>query len=42
VTGTPAIFAANGTLMGGYLPPAQLREKLDKLAAPATTADSAP
>lgn len=42
VTGTPAVFAADGSLLGGYVPPAQLREKLDKLAAPATTADSAP
>jgi len=33
VTGTPAIFAADGTQLGGYLPPAQLRQALDQLAA---------
>lgn len=33
VTGTPAIFAADGTQLGGYLPPAQLRQALDRLAA---------
>jgi len=33
VTGTPAIFAPNGTQLGGYVPPAQLREALDGLAA---------
>jgi len=30
VNGTPAIFAADGTQLGGYLPPAQLRATLDK------------
>ncbi len=33
VNGTPAIFAADGTQLGGYLPPAQLRQALDKHAA---------
>ena len=32
VTGTPAVYAANGTQLGGYLPPKQMREALDKLA----------
>lgn len=31
VNGTPAIFAPDGTQVGGYLPPAQLRAALDKL-----------
>ncbi|MDR6673384.1 DsbC family protein [Xanthomonas sp. 1678] len=35
VNGTPAIFAPDGTQLGGYLPPAQLREALDKRAAEA-------
>ncbi|KAF1014053.1 MAG: Thiol:disulfide interchange protein DsbC [Stenotrophomonas maltophilia] len=30
VNGTPAIFAADGTQLGGYLPPAQLRAGLEK------------
>lgn len=33
LTGTPMIIAADGTVLGGYLPPAQLRAALDKLAA---------
>ncbi|GHH57019.1 DsbC family protein [[Pseudomonas] boreopolis] len=33
VNGTPAIFAPDGTQLGGYLPPAQLRAALDKRAA---------
>ncbi|MBS0457107.1 MAG: DsbC family protein [Proteobacteria bacterium] len=33
VTGTPAIFTADGTQIGGYLSPAEMKEKLDKLAA---------
>lgn len=33
VNGTPAIFAPDGSQLGGYLPPAQLRAALDKLAA---------
>ncbi|CEG18305.1 DsbC family protein [Xanthomonas citri] len=32
VNGTPAIFAPDGTQLGGYLPPAQLREALEKRA----------
>lgn len=37
LTGTPMILAADGTQLGGYLPPAQLRAALDKLAAEAAT-----
>ncbi len=33
ISGTPAIFAPDGTQLGGYLPPQQLRDALDKLAA---------
>ena len=33
VNGTPAIFAPDGTQIGGYLPPAEMRAALDKLAA---------
>lgn len=31
VNGTPAVFAANGMLIGGYLPPADLLARLDQL-----------
>ena len=31
--GTPMVLAGDGTQLGGYLPPAQLRQALDKLAA---------
>jgi len=33
VTGTPMIIAPNGMQLGGYVPPAQLLERLDQLAA---------
>jgi len=33
VTGTPAMVLDNGTLMPGYLPPAQLKQRLDMMAA---------
>ncbi|MFC0676909.1 DsbC family protein [Lysobacter korlensis] len=33
LTGTPMILSEDGTQLGGYVPPAQLREALDKLAA---------
>lgn len=33
LTGTPMILAADGTQLGGYVPPAALRETLDKMAA---------
>jgi thiol:disulfide interchange protein DsbC len=33
VSGTPAVYAPDGTQLGGYLPPAQMREALDRLAA---------
>ncbi len=33
VRGTPAIFAENGALVGGYLPPKELAKRLDELAA---------
>jgi len=32
VTGTPALLTANGQLIPGYVPPEQLRERLDKMA----------
>ena len=32
LTGTPMIMAADGTTVGGYMPPQQLRAALDKLA----------
>lgn len=32
LTGTPMILTADGTQLGGYVPPAQLRAALDKLA----------
>lgn len=33
VQGTPAIYAADGTQLGGYLSPEEMKAKLDKLAA---------
>ena len=33
VSGTPAVIAADGTQLGGYLPPDQLLQRLDALAA---------
>ncbi|TQM17452.1 thiol:disulfide interchange protein DsbC [Pseudoxanthomonas sp. 3HH-4] len=45
VSGTPAIYSAEGVQLGGYLPPAALRAKLDELAAkkaPAAAAGAAP
>lgn len=36
LTGTPMILARDGTQLGGYVPPAQLRETLDRLAADKT------
>jgi thiol:disulfide interchange protein DsbC len=35
VNGTPAVIAADGTQLGGYLPPEQLLQRLDALAAKA-------
>jgi thiol:disulfide interchange protein DsbC len=35
VRGTPAIFTVNGDYIGGYLPPAALKEQLDELSAKA-------
>ena len=32
--GTPMVLAADGTQIGGYVPPAQMRQMLDKLKAP--------
>ena len=32
VTGTPAVYAPDGTQLGGYLPPRQMRDALDALA----------
>ena len=42
ISGTPAIFTAEGRQVGGYLPPAQLRAVLDGLAASAPKAGGAP
>ncbi len=43
LTGTPMILAADGTQLGGYIPPAALRATLDKLAADsAKTASAGP
>jgi thiol:disulfide interchange protein DsbC len=39
VTGTPALMTADGTLIPGYVPPEQLRERLDKMAGAATAAE---
>jgi len=33
VNGTPAIFAADGTQLGGYVPPAQLKAALERITA---------
>ncbi len=38
VSGTPAVYAPDGTLLGGYLPPDQLRKALDALAGKAAAA----
>jgi thiol:disulfide interchange protein DsbC len=35
VTGTPSMIMLDGTMIPGYVPPAQLRQRLDSLAAPA-------
>ena len=35
VTGTPALVTADGTLIPGYMPPEQLRQRLESLQAPA-------
>jgi thiol:disulfide interchange protein DsbC len=40
LTGTPMIIAEDGTTVGGYLPPQQLREALDRLASGGKTAAS--
>jgi thiol:disulfide interchange protein DsbC len=40
LTGTPMILAEDGTQLGGYLPPQELRQALDKLAAGAKPAVS--
>lgn len=34
VTGTPALVTTDGTLIPGYMPPAQLRQRLESLQAP--------
>jgi thiol:disulfide interchange protein DsbC len=34
VTGTPAVFAADGTMLGGYIAPDQLAKRLDEIANP--------
>ena len=35
ISGTPAVFAPDGSQLGGYLPPDKMREALDSLASPA-------
>ncbi len=35
VTGTPALVTTDGTLIPGYMPPSQLRQRLESLEAPA-------
>jgi len=40
--GTPSVFTADGVQLGGYLPPAQMREALDKLAAQAAVSPAVP
>ncbi|KAF1704353.1 thioredoxin fold domain-containing protein [Pseudoxanthomonas suwonensis] len=40
VTGTPAVFAPDGTQLGGYVPPANLRATLDRLAGKGQAAGS--
>jgi thiol:disulfide interchange protein DsbC len=35
VTGTPALVTTDGTLIPGYMPPEQLRQRLDSMEAPA-------
>lgn len=39
VTGTPALLTADGTLIPGYVPPEQLRARLDKMAGAAVAAE---
>jgi thiol:disulfide interchange protein DsbC len=34
ISGTPAILADDGTMLGGYVPPDQLAKRLDEMAAP--------
>ena len=38
VDGTPAIFAADGTQLGGYVPPEEMIARLDRAAARAAVA----
>jgi thiol:disulfide interchange protein DsbC len=40
LTGTPMIISEDGTTVGGYLPPKQLREALDRVAEGDKTAPS--
>ena len=39
VTGTPALLTADGTLIPGYVPPEQLRQRLDKMATASSAAE---
>jgi thiol:disulfide interchange protein DsbC len=39
VTGTPALLTADGMLIPGYVPPEQLRERLDNMAGAASAAE---
>jgi thiol:disulfide interchange protein DsbC len=38
VSGTPSLLTAQGQMIPGYVPPEQLRERLDRLAAETETA----
>lgn len=42
VNGTPAIFAADGSQLGGYLPPAQLKAALERIGTAATAVTASP
>ena len=42
VTGTPALIAEDGTLLPGYIPPAELLQRMDALAAAKASKPSAP
>jgi thiol:disulfide interchange protein DsbC len=42
LTGTPMILAEDGTQLGGYVPPDELRERLDSIAAKAAPAAEGP
>jgi thiol:disulfide interchange protein DsbC len=39
ITGTPALVTADGTLIPGYMPPAQLKERLEAIQSQMAKAD---